>query len=306
MRPALRKNLESVDDAFVVRELIEPYFDPNWHFHPHYQLFLVEEGTGTRFIGDSIQPFAPGDLVFLGPNLPHLWRSDAPYFEKDSSLKTRGIVVYFAEDFIGRDFLDKPEMNTLKQLLQHARQGLEWQGETRNATEKALKKMAALPAGFDRVLALLILLNDLSHATDYRYITSADYTNTLKLADPDERKADTNVPQPSSAYRRMQIVHDYVLGHFADAISLDAVADLAGMSPTAFCRYFKLRANKTFSEFVTEVRVGHARKLLMAGQLSVTQVSYESGFKTLSNFNRQFKSVTGQTPSQYVRTYRAL
>lgn len=304
MRPALRKDLDSIDDAFVVRELIEPHFDPNWHFHPHYQLFLVEEGTGTRFIGDSIQPFAPGDLVFLGPNLPHLWRSDQEYFAKESILKTRGLVVYFAEDFMGIDFMGKPEMNTLKQLLQHARRGLEWQGTTRDTTERALKKMVALPAGFDRVLALLMLLNELSHTTDYRFITSPDYTNTLKLSETGQSSSLTDTTPSSPAYRRMQIVHDYVLSHYADTISLDEVADLAGMSPTAFCRYFKLRANKTFSEFVTEVRVGHARKLLMAGQLSVTQVSYESGFRTLSNFNRQFKTITGQTPSQYVKTYQ--
>lgn len=306
MRPALRKDLESIDDTFVVRELVETHFDPNWHFHPHYQLFLVEEGTGTRFIGDSIQPFSPGDLVFLGPNLPHLWRSDQVYFDKESGLRTRGLVVYFAGDFMGSDFMAKPEMTILRQFMQHARRGLEWQNDTRSMAEQALKKMVTLPPGFDRVLALLTLLNDLSHATDYQFITSPDYTNTLKSSETDEWNRSSETAQPSPAYRRMQIVHDYVLGHYADAISLDVVADLAGMSPTAFCRYFKLRANKTFSEFVTEVRVGHARKLLMAGQLSVTQVSYESGFRTLSNFNRQFKSVTGQTPSQYVRTYRAL
>ncbi|MBC8153443.1 MAG: AraC family transcriptional regulator [Bacteroidetes bacterium] len=306
MRPALRKDLEPVDDAFVVRELVEPHFDPNWHFHPHYQLFLVEEGTGTRFIGDSIQPFTPGDLVFLGPNLPHLWRSDQAYFDKESTRKTRGLVVYFADDFMDSRFMAKPEMSTLRQFLQRAWRGLEWQGCSRAMAEQALKKMVLLPIGFDRVLALLTLLNDLSHTTDYRFITSPEYTNTLKVSEADERGISPEVARPSQAYRRMQIVHDYVLTHYVDTISLNAVADLAGMSPTAFCRYFKLRANKTFSEFVTEVRVGHARKLLMDGQLSVTQVSYESGFRTLSNFNRQFKAITGQTPSQYVKTYRAL
>lgn len=306
MRPALRKDLESFDDAFVVRQLNEPHFDPNWHFHPHYQLFLVEEGTGTRFIGDSIQPFEPGDLVFLGSNLPHLWRSDQTYFDRESSLTTQGLVIYFADDFMGNGFMEKPEMSILKQFLQRARRGIEWQDSTRDFARQGLKRLVDLPTGFERVLALLTLMNDLARAPDYRYITSPDYVNTLKLAATDEKCPDISPLHPSASYRRMQLVHDYVLSNYIDTISLDAVAELADMSPTAFCRYFKLRTNKTFSEFVTEIRVGQARKLLMAGQLSVTQVSYESGFRTLSNFNRQFKAVTGQTPSQYIQTYRAL
>ena len=145
VKQPLRKDLEPVAASFIVKELIESHFDPNWHFHPHYQLFLVEEGTGTRFIGDSIKPFGPGDLVFLGPNLPHLWRSDQAYFTqqpapKKSSLTTRGIVVYFQEDFLGHDFFDKQELVPLRQLLNHARQGLEWTGHTLKAHRNRLKK----------------------------------------------------------------------------------------------------------------------------------------------------------------------
>ncbi|MBN8822127.1 MULTISPECIES: AraC family transcriptional regulator [unclassified Spirosoma] len=290
MKQPLRKDLEPVAASFIVKELVESHFDPNWHFHPHYQLFLVEEGTGTRFIGDSIKPFGPGDLVFLGPNLPHLWRSDQVYFSKQSDLITKGIVVYFADDFLGSDFLKKQEMNLLRQLLNNARQGLEWTGPTRSYAEMALRNLAAQGVGFERILSLLTLLNRLSQATDHRFLTSSGYTNTVKPSETD----------------RMQLVHDYVLDHFPDEISLDTVSDLAGMTPPAFCRYFKARANKTFSEFVSEVRIGHACKLLMAGKLNITQISFESGFRTLSNFNRQFKFITGQTPSSYVRTYRDL
>ncbi len=292
MKQPLRKDLEPVAASFIVKKLVEPHFDPNWHFHPHYQLFLVEEGTGTRLIGDSIKPFGPGDLVFLGPNLPHLWRSDQAYFDRQpaSNLITRGTVVYFTEDFLGPDFFEKQEMAPLRQLLNQARQGLEWTGHTRHRAETALHHLTNQSVGFERVISLLTLLNDLSRATDYKYLTSPGYTNTVKPTETD----------------RMQLVHDYVLGHFPDDLSLDTVADLAGMTSPAFCRYFKARSNKTFSEFVSEVRIGHACKLLMNGKLNITQISFESGFRTLSNFNRQFKDITGQTPSGYVRTYRQL
>lgn len=290
MKQPLRKDLEPVSASFVVKELVEPHFDPNWHFHPHFQLFLVEEGSGTRFIGDSIKPFNPGDLVFLGPNLPHLWRSDQIYFDRQLPLATKGIVAYFTEDFLGASFFEKQEMAPLRQLLNHARQGLEWTGPTRNRVATVLRSLATQPVSFERVLSFLTLLNELCYATDYRYLTSVSYTNTVKPNETD----------------RMQLVHDYVLEHFPDELSLDRVADLAGMTSPAFCRYFKTRANKTFSEFVSEVRIGHACKLLMHGKLNITQISFESGFRTLSNFNRQFKDITGQTPSAYVKTYRQL
>ena len=289
MKQALRKDLEPLTNSFAVRELIEPYFDPNWHFHPHYQLFLVEEGTGTRFVGDSIRPFEKGDLVMLGPNLPHLWRSDKPYFEPYSTLRTQGIVIYFTENFLGDTFFQHQEMGLLRELLQNARRGLAWSGNVQERAIQSLRQIHKTPAGFERVLAFLSLLHDLS-LTSNQFITSLGYTNTAKPSETD----------------RIQLVHNYVLGHFHDHINLDTVADLAGMTPSAFCRYFRMRANKTFSDFVAEVRVGNACKLLMDGSLSVTQVSYESGYRTLSNFNRQFKEVTGQTPSSYVRTYRTV
>ena len=333
MKHPVRKDLEPVAASFVVKELVEPHFDPNWHFHPHYQLFLVKEGTGTRFIGDSIKPFSPGDLVFLGPNLPHLWRSDQAYFTKSSraltplfsepesgspvgqpftaqpelsrSLVVRGIVVYFSENFLGEQFFAGQEMAALRHLLGLARRGLEWTGYSRDRAEAGLKSLVEQPAGFGRILSLLTLLNKLSHTTDYQFLTSPGYTNTMKPADTAEVGA-AATERPERAYRRMQLVHNYVLSHFPNDISLDSVADLAGMTAPAFCRYFKAHANKTFSSFVSEVRIGHACKLLMNGTLSITQISYDSGFRTLSNFNRQFRSITGQTPSGYVKTYRQI
>jgi len=323
MKQPLRKNLEPIAASFVVKELVEPHFDPNWHFHPHYQLFLVEEGTGTRFIGDSIKPFGPGDLVFLGPNLPHLWRSDQAYFARprpsipalsvqpatcssqNQPLVARGIVVYFSGNFLGDHFFTKQEMTALRHLFDHARQGLEWTGASRDRANAGLKNLVGQPVGFGRILSLLTLLNDLSHTTDYRFLTSPGYTNTMKSAETAAGNPLT-VQRPERAYRRMQLVHDYVLSHFPDDLSLDTIADLAGMTAPAFCRYFKAHTNKTFSRFVSEVRVGHACNLLLNGNLSITQISFESGFRTLSNFNRQFKEITGQTPSGYVKTYRQL
>lgn len=288
MKPLLKKSLESLNQSYIVRNLKEPFFDPNWHFHPHYQLFTVIEGTGTRFIGDDIRHFEAGDTVFLGPNMPHLWRSDRAYFERDSPLQTQGIVVYFTEDFLGKDFFEKPEMYAIKNLFTTSERGLDLtNSHSLKATIVAdLFELDALN-GFEGILKLLSILQKLSTCTDYQFIASVNYENTHKISETE----------------RMRQVHEYVLKHYKEKISLSEVAALANMSEAAFCRYFKTRTNKTFSDFVREIRIGHACKLLLAGKMSIAQVSYESGFNTVSNFNSQFKAMKGQSPKQYQKLY---
>jgi AraC-like DNA-binding protein len=287
MKPLLKKSLESLNQSFIVRTLKEPYFDPNWHFHPHYQLFTVIEGTGTRFIGDDIRHFEAGDTVFLGPNLPHLWRSDRAYFERNSDLQTQGIVVYFTADFLGNDFFEKPEMYVLKQLLINSERGLDIQNSMKEILVNDLKELNIL-RGFEGVLKLLSILQKLAQSNDYQYITSANYENNHKISETE----------------RMRLVHEYVMKHYKEKISLSEVATLANMTEAAFCRYFKSRTNKTFSDFVGEIRIGHACKLLLDNKMSVAQVCYESGYNTVSNFNSQFKAIKGSSPKQYQKMYQ--
>lgn len=286
MKPALQKSPISDNYAFEVKFLTEPHFDPNWHFHSEYQLFTVMRGTGTRFVGDHVSPFKKNDLVFTGPNLPHLWQSDPEYFSGDKEFWTEGIVIYFDENFIGNDFLHKNETYKLKQLFLKAQRGMEILGQT---AEKAKSMMQELlqAEDFDRILTLLNLLNLLANSTEYNLLANEGYSNLLKEAEGD----------------RMNRVHAYVMKNFREKISLEEVAAIANMSPTSFSRYFKMHANKTFSGFLTEIRIGYACKLLIEKKVSISAACYESGFNTLSNFNRQFREMTHHSPLQYRKKY---
>ncbi|AHM60845.1 AraC family transcriptional regulator [Flammeovirgaceae bacterium 311] len=286
MKLALQKSPIPATQAFVVRYLKEPHFDPNWHFHPEYQLFVVLRGTGTRFIGDQVKPFKEGDLVFTGPNLPHLWRSDPEYFEGKEENWTEGIVIYFQEDFLGKSFLQKEEMHRLKQLFLMARRGFEVTGSTAVKVKKMMKELLE-QEGFARVIQLLQILNVLATTPGYHILSSLGYTNTLKEADTE----------------RMNKVHAFVMKNFRNRISLEEVATIANMAPTSFSRYFKTHANKTFSDFVSEIRIGYACKLLMEDHITISQACYESGFQTLSNFNRLFKAFTSRTPRAYKKEF---
>ena len=287
MKPLLEKSIENLNQSYLVKTLKEPFFDPNWHFHPHYQLFTVIKGTGTRFIGDDIRHFNVGDTVFLAPNMPHLWRSDREYFEKDSQLMTEGIVVYFKEDFLGSEFFEKSEMYDIKTLLKKSERGLDLTGQLKEELVNDLKNLP-VDSGFQGIIKILSILDKLSKSTDYQYIASTTYSNTHKISETE----------------RMRMVHEYVLKHFKENINLSTVASLSNMTDAAFCRYFKSRTNKTFSDFVKEIRIGNACKMLQDENKSISQTCYESGYNTVSNFNNQFKSLKGISPKQYQKLYR--
>lgn len=288
MPVVLEKNIGSQQESVTILNLKENFFDPNWHFHPHYQLFTVLEGTGTRFIGDSIQYFEPGDTVFLGPNLPHLWRSDKIYFENNSELKTHGIVLYFTEDFLGNTFFDKSEMSVLKSFLEKSCRGLVWSGKTQRHIVEKLIELANIK-GFKRILALLELLHLLSQSKDYQFITNESYTNLHKLSETE----------------RMQKVYEYVSKNFKESIKLGDIAEEVNMSEAAFCRYFKKRTNRSFVDFVNEIRIGNACKLLSQNTMNVSEICFESGFNTISNFNFHFKKIAGKTPTEYARALKS-
>lgn len=287
MKSALKKSPIPHTHAFVVKHLKEPIFDPAWHFHPEYQLFLVLKGQGTRFIGDNVSSFKPGDITFTGPDLPHLWRTDYEASSKFPIDYCEGIVVYFNENFIGQSLLQTEEAIRIRQLFKKSLRGLDVTGKTRKTVRKMISELPNL-TGFDGVLELLKILNLLARTNDLETLASPGYTNSLKEGDTE----------------RMNKVYAYVMKNFRQKMTVSELAELTNMTPTSFSRYFKVHANKTFSEFVSEIRIGHACKLLIEKKINVSQACYASGFQTLSNFNKQFKTITKRTPMAYKKEYR--
>jgi len=224
-----------------------------------------------------------------GPNLPHLWRSDKVYFDPEFTQKSHGIVVYFSESFLGNEFFEKSEMQNIKKLFEHSKRGMAIHGQMQEATVKALIKMT-VQKGFDRILTLLALLHDLSSGNDWERICSSSYQNSYKFSETE----------------RMQKVHEFVLKNFKEEISLTEVAEIVNMSTSAFCRYFKKRSNKTFLDFVNEIRIGNACKLLPEDNSTIADVAYECGFNSISHFNSQFKKIVGYSPGKYIKLTKNL
>ncbi len=289
MKSALQKSPIPKNHAFLVRYLKERYFDPNWHFHAEYQIFMVLKGEGTRFIGDHVAPFKPGNITFTGPDLPHLWRSDQEMHLGKEEEHCEGIVVYFNEKLLGKSLLQTEEAIRIRQLFKKSLRGLDVTGRTRETVHKTIAGLPELN-GFDGVLELLKILNMLSNTNDLKSLASPGYTNSLKEGDTE----------------RMNKVYAYVMQNFRRRITVSELAELTSMTPTSFSRYFKVHANKTFSEFVSEIRIGNACKLLIERKINASQACYASGFQTLSNFNKQFKTITKRTPMAYKKEYKAV
>jgi AraC-like DNA-binding protein len=289
MKAALQKSTIPSQQLFVVRHLKENHFDPVWHAHAEYQLFWVVKGTGTRFIGDSIKAFHPGELIFTGPHLPHLWRSDDRYFRKNTNLCSEGVVIYFNENFLGDTVVEKEEMLALKKLFIRSRRGLEFFGAKKTQAIQWMQELADLQ-GIQRVIRLLQILDLLAGTKEYHFISSTAYEEIIGQNEAD----------------RMNLVYEYVLKNFRQRILLEEVSALLHMTPTSFSRYFTMKNNRPFSKFVSEIRIKHACKLLTETNTSVEQICYDCGFNTLSNFNKQFREVMQQKPMQYKKEFMSL
>ncbi|MBE7176291.1 MAG: helix-turn-helix domain-containing protein [Mucilaginibacter polytrichastri] len=265
---------------FVVKEESFPYNDFPLHIHPEYELILILKSYGKRYVGDHIDSFFPGDLCLFGPELPHTYYNKHLPDQRD----VHQIVVQFREDFLGEHFFDKPQFAGIKRLLERSAQGVCFSGGIREQISKRMNDL--LHADEVEAAAMLIsMLNQLSRSTEFELLSH-------------QKQMALSVEKDT---QRMNKIYHYVLDHFRQDIRLEDVADLASLSVPAFCRYFKKHTRKTLTDFVLELRVGHACGLLRQKELSVLEVCYESGFNNISYFNRQFKRQTGMAPLQYRR-----
>jgi AraC-like DNA-binding protein len=289
MKQAIRKTLIPTQQLFLIRELKDKHFDPVWHFHSDYQLFWVAEGHGTRFIGDDVRRFESGELVFTGPDLPHLWRSDDEYFDRNSAAHAQGIVLYLKEDFLGIMQQEKDEFTGLKKLFEKSKRGLDIKGTTK---DEVIRKMKGLlkSTGTRGIISVLEMLDCICESKELHYISHASYTNTFG-----ENEAN-----------RMSKVYAYVMDHLRQDIRLNEIAKELCMTPTSFSRYFTMKTNQPFSRFVIGLRIQQATKLLVEDEKSIAEISWECGFKTLSHFNKQFRESMQLTPSAYRKQFKAI
>lgn len=289
MKATYQKILLSEGSSFLATRLILPRFHSEYHFHPEYELKYVIESKGKRFVGDSIENFREGDLILLGPNIPHYWRNDAIHDQSDL-MKAKAVVVLFSEDFLGDKFFSVQEMIPIMELLRKSNAGLAFPDAINGPIPPMMEELTKA-AGPLRIILMLEILAELAKAESRKLLTEEFSSGTPFL--------DANSP----SFVRLQKVHHYVIKNFHSPLQIEDVAQIANMTPHAFCKYFKKSTKKTFMTFLNELRVCHAKKLLIENRIPISQICIESGFNNISNFNRQFKTGTNMTPSDFKSMY---
>ena len=257
-----------------------------WHHHPELELVVIFKSEGTCFIGDGIEPFKSGDIVLIGNGLPHMWLNDDIYVDKNSDLKAKALAFHFKINFLGDNFFETPEMIHLLELFERAKYGIKFFDVSKKLIND-IQKILDLK-GFEKTMCFLSILNKLSKHTNYKKFASIGFIDSFKNSNSDTQDR----------------VQKFIFKNFNKDLKLSDVATIANMNISAFSRYFKRVNRKTFSKYVSEIRIGYACKLLIENTLPISDVAYESGFNSIANFNRQFKKSMNYTPSQYSKKHK--
>ncbi|HTD94198.1 MAG TPA: AraC family transcriptional regulator [Chitinophagaceae bacterium] len=276
-----------INDSLFVEYRSQPFLaspfhgQPCFHAHPELELVLVLEGYGKRIIGDKIEPFESGDMVFIGSNVPHIWLSDPAFYREDSSLQSKVIVTYFNPGIFQQMFDSVKEFEGIKEMIAQASKGIKIFGETKKIIAEKLLSLTSAK-GFEKVEALLRIMHLISISLEKSFIVNNE-VNEFGSQNSD----------------RLINVINFIKNNLHEQISLKQVADIACMTEQSLCRYFKKRTKMSFSQYLLDLRMANARKILIELDKPISDIAYLCGYNSSSHFCKVFRDHTGQSPYQY-------
>jgi len=282
MKPILVREKNVLNTSINVDGAEYEYFYNPLHYHPEYELTLIMKSFGQRQVGDNIENFGDGDLVLIGSELPHVWKSDDLFVSQKTGKKVQAIVIKFLRDFAGSTILSKPEMSNIRRLLDEVSPyGLKLEGGLKRIVEQIMLRFPQMNDA-DRFIHLLQILNIISQSNEYRLLASTTYRN-----------------EKVENIHRINIVLDFIMEHYHEHLSLDKVASRINMNKNAFCRFFKRGTRKNLFTVINEVRISKACQHLIETDMNVLQICFACGFNNISNFNKVFKKISGISPLLY-------
>lgn len=270
-------------EAFRIQVDVLPYFYDKLHQHPETQIMFIEKGEGTLIAGDYVGRFSAGSLFLIGSSQPHVFRSDDIYYKPKSKLRVNATSLYFDERYAGENFWQLDELQKIYKFLLQSVVGYRIQGKTHSLLAPLIREMRSLK-GVSKLIHFLHLLKVLSESKDLIPLSVAQVHTSLTVNEG----------------KRMNDILQFTFSQSNRKIKIEEVAAVANLSAEAFCRYFKVRTRKTYTNFLNEVRISNACKMLIEKRKNIQEICYDVGFSNLSHFNRTFKKVTGKTPKGYL------
>lgn len=259
-----------------------------WHYHNNFEISFITEGSGKRIVADSIEEFQPGDLAFIGPNLPHVWIA-----EKETRIQSNRtlemVFLQFTSDILSPQLLSLPEFCHVKSALDLSERGIQIVGQTLNEVSEIMLQLPYLKR-FDRMLHFFMLMDIIGKSETNVQLASQEY---LKI-------------RFKTGNKRIAAIHEYLMNNYREEVDLKSIAALVSMAEGSLCRFFKLNTGLTIFEYLNKIKVEFACKLLMDPDLNIMEICFDSGFSNLSHFNKQFKKTNGVTPSEYRKKFKGL
>ena len=289
MKPTLRKSIPLPTHSFVFRKDMGKNIRTDWHYHPDYELVYVKNSRGIWLVGDYQGPFMSGDVILMGPNLPHSYRHEKRYLTDDTDSPGEVIAILFLKEILGSTFLTLPEAVGINNILKLSERGLRLTGNTKREASITINNILQMSAG-RRLIDLLSVLQLIADNSEYEILASTGFTEQATGFDSD----------------RINAVLEYTFAHYHDQITLDDVAAHIHMSRHSFSRFFKKKTKKTFIQFVTEIRISKACRLLIEEDMPIFEICYSCGYNNVSHFNHQFKAIIGKSPQEYKQMHTKL
>lgn len=286
MQPKLEKVIPNPSSSFFVKREIVPYMDYPWHYHPEFEIIFVEKSYGLRFMGNHVGHFGDGDLMFISPNVPHVWRNDEDFYQGKKDLMVDVYVIQFLEDALKKGFFDLQEFTHFKKLFVLGQQGILIKGRDKAKISELIKQVYN-SSGVDRIIYFIKTLDAFAKAKEYSLLASKGYTTSVNISEKE----------------RIEKVMSFLMENYRKEFNLKEIADLVNLNKSSFCRYFRSRTHKTCSQFINEIRIAHACKFLINRNMTITEICYATGYNNISHFNRQFKQITGLTAREYENKY---
>jgi len=288
MNARLERIFVKEDESFSIGIFQDNLEKSTWHYHNNYELSFIMEGTGKRIVGDSIVDFQPGDLVFIGPTLPHLWVADKDSWNPSNRFLAM-VFLQFNSDILCPHLLAFPEFKNIATALKYSERGIQVIGQTLNLVSEIMLQLPYMK-NFERMLNFLRLMNIIGESEININLASTEYLR---------KRLNTNS-------KRISMIHEFLMNNYRNNVNLSELAELVNMAKGSICHFFKMHMGLTLFEYLNQIKVDFACKLLMDPDLSIMEVGYNSGFNNISHFNKQFRSITGISPSEYRKKFKNL
>lgn len=282
MKDLLEEIKLSSEESFYIGIFQNHIYKSSWHFHREFELSFITEGSGKRIVGDFIEEFHPGDLIFIGPHIPHVWFSEESYRRQHSGRTLESVYLLFNHDILPDGLTNLPEFENVRKAVRLSERGIRITGSTLNEVSRIMLQLPYMNR-MKRLMFFYEIMDLIGQSDSYTFLASADYVRS----------------KFQTKNTRIRMIHEFLMKNYQDDIDLEEVAGIVHLAPASVCRFFKSSTGLTIFEYLNKIKIDFSCQLLLNSDLNIVDISFDCGFNNLSHFNKQFKKFMGKTPTQF-------